>query len=177
MENNPDQRPPAKRVSDSFTTMSELVMPNDTNPMNNLMGGNMLRWMDIACAICAGKHTGSAVVTASVDNVAFGSAIKMGEVITLEASVTRAFNTSLEIFVEVFAASMQGTNPRKTHSAYFTFVALNKDNGKPVPSPDVIPLTEIEQQRYNSAMRRRELRLVLAGRMKPEDATHLKEIF
>lgn len=173
----PSKKPAAKRVSESFTTMSELVMPNDTNPQNNLMGGNMLRWMDIACAICAGKHTGRAVVTASVDNVAFGSAIKNGEVITLEASVTRAFNTSLEIFVEVFAASMQGTNPRKTHSAYFTFVALDKDNGKPVPAPDVIPLNEIEQQRYDSAMRRRELRLVLAGRMKPEEATHLREIF
>ena len=171
------ERPAAKRVSESLTTMTELVMPNDTNPMNNLMGGNMLRWMDIACAICAGKHTGRAVVTASVDNVAFGSVIKVGEVITLEASVTRGFNTSIEVFVEVFAASMQGTNPRKTHSAYFTFVALDKDNGKPVPAPDVIPLTEIEQQRYDSAMRRRELRLVLAGRLKPEEAVHLKEIF
>lgn len=177
MPQSKDQRPPAKRVSDSFTTMCELVMPNDTNPMNNLMGGNMLRWMDIACAICAGKHSGRAVVTASVDNVAFGSAIKVGEVITLEASVTRGFNTSLEVFVEVFAASMQGTNPRKTHSAYFTFVALNKDNGRPVPTPDVLPLTEIEQQRYESAIRRRELRLVLAGRMKPEEAVHIKEIF
>lgn len=166
-----------KKVSDSFTTMSELVMPNDTNPQNNLMGGNMLRWMDIACAICAGKHCARPVVTASVDNVAFGSAIRNGEVITLEARVTRAFTTSLEIFVEVFAATMQGTNPRKTHSAYFTFVALDKDNGKPVAVHPVIPLTEIEQQRYDSAMRRRELRLVLAGRMKPEQATHLRELF
>ncbi|MEM9836303.1 MAG: acyl-CoA thioesterase [Bacteroidota bacterium] len=171
------ERPPAKKVSESSTTMSELVMPNDTNPQNNLMGGNMLRWMDIACAICAGKHTGRAVVTASVDNVAFGSAIRNGEVITLEASVTRAFTTSVEVFVEVFAASMQGTNPRRTHSAYFTFVALDKDNGTPTTVPEVIPLTEIEQQRYDSAMRRRELRLVLAGRMKPEDAVHIKELF
>ncbi|MEL6140179.1 MAG: acyl-CoA thioesterase [Bacteroidota bacterium] len=171
------KRPPAKKVSESVTTMSELVMPNDTNPQNNLMGGNMLRWMDIACAICAGKHCGKAVVTASVDNVAFGSVIRNGEVITIEASVTRAFNTSVEIFAEVFAASMQGTNPRRTHSAYFTFVALDKENGKPTLVPEVIPLTEIEQQRFDSAMRRRELRLVLAGRMKPEEAVHLKELF
>lgn len=171
------EKPAGKKVADSFTTMSELVMPNDTNPQNNLMGGNMLRWMDIACAICAGRHCAKPVVTASVDNVAFGSAIRNGEVITLEASVTRAFNTSVEVFVEVFAATMQGTNPRRTHSAYFTFVALDKDNGIPVPCPAVIPLNEIEQQRYNSAMRRRELRLILAGRMKPAEATHLKELF
>ncbi|WP_116124765.1 acyl-CoA thioesterase [Lewinella sp. IMCC34183] len=170
-------RPPAKRVAESFTTMSELVMPNDTNPQDNLMGGNMLRWMDICCAICAGKHCARPVVTASVDNVAFNSAIRNGEVITLEASVTRAFNTSIEVYVEVFAASMQGTDPRRTHHAYFTFVALNKDNGSPVEVPQLLPLTEIEQQRYEAAMNRRELRLVLAGRMKPENAPRLKELF
>jgi acyl-CoA hydrolase len=157
--------------------MSELVMPNDTNPQNNLMGGNLLRWMDIACAICAGKHTNRPVVTASVDNVAFGSPIRNGEVVTLEATVTRAFNTSLEIYVEATAATMQGQNPRRTHHAYFTFVALDKDNGSPVAIPEVIPLTEIEEQRFAGAMRRRELRLVLAGRMKPDQASHLKELF
>ena len=171
------ERPAPKKVSESFTTMSELVMPNDTNPQNNLMGGNMLRWMDICCAICAGKHCARPIVTASVDNVAFGSAIRNGEVITLEASVTRAFNTSVEVYVEVFAASMQGTHPRRTHNAYFTFVALDKDNGKPTQVPEVLPLTEIEEQRYAGALRRRELRLVLAGRMKPEEAGNLREIF
>lgn len=166
-----------KRVSDSFTTMSELVMPNDTNPQDNLMGGNMLRWMDVCCAICAGKHCARPVVTASVDNVAFRSAIKNGEVVTLEASVTRAFNTSIEVYVEVFAATMQGTHPRRTHHAYFTFVALDKDNGSPTRVPALLPLTEIEQQRYEAAARRRELRLVLAGRMKPEEAGGLRELF
>ncbi len=170
-------RPTPKRVAESFTTMSELVMPNDTNPQDNLMGGNMLRWMDICCAICAGKHCARPVVTASVDNVAFNSAIRNGEVITLEASVTRAFNTSIEVFVEVFAATMQGTHPRRTHHAYFTFVALDKDNGSPVAVPELIPLTETEAQRYEAALRRRELRLVLAGRLQPQDAAHLQELF
>ena len=170
-------RPAPKRVADSFTTMSELVMPNDTNPQDNLMGGNMLRWMDICCAICAGKHCARPVVTASVDNVAFQSPIRNGEVITLEASVTRAFTTSIEVYVEVFAAAMQGTHPRRTHHAYFTFVALDKDNGSPVPVPELLPLTEIEQQRYAAALRRRELRLVLAGRMKPSEASQLQELF
>ncbi|WP_183494552.1 acyl-CoA thioesterase [Neolewinella aquimaris] len=157
--------------------MSELVMPNDTNPQGNLMGGNMLRWMDICCAICAGKHCAKPVVTASVDNVAFQSAIKNGEVITLEANVTRAFNTSIEVYVEVFAATMQGTHPRRTHHAFFTFVALDRDNGSPVPVPELLPLTDIEQQRYEAALNRRELRLVLAGRLKPEQAGQLQELF
>ncbi|WP_371930947.1 acyl-CoA thioesterase [Lewinella sp. JB7] len=157
--------------------MSELVMPNDTNPQGNLMGGNMLRWMDICCAICAGKHCARPVVTASVDNVAFKSAIKNGEVITLEANVTRAFNTSIEVYVEVFAATMQGTHPRRTHHAFFTFVALDRDNGSPVPVPELIPLTEVEHQRYAAALNRRELRLVLAGRLKPDEAGQLQELF
>ncbi len=168
---------PSKKVADSRTIMSELVMPNDTNPQNNLMGGNMLRWMDIACAICAGKHSARPVVTASVDNVAFGEPIRNGEVVTLEATVTRAFNTSLEVYVEATAATMQGANPRRTHHAYFTFVALDKDNGSPAPVPPVVPLSEIEDQRFEAALRRRELRLVLAGRMKPAEAKHLRDIF
>lgn len=170
-------RPAPKKIDESRTIMSELVMPNDTNPQNNLMGGNMLRWMDIACAICAGKHCAKPVVTASVDNVAFGSPIRNGEVVTLEATVTRAFNTSLEIYVQATAATMQGMNPRRTHHAYFTFVALDKENGTPVPIPEVVPLSEIEEQRFAAALRRRELRLVLAGRMKPEAAENLKELF
>lgn len=171
------KRPIPKKTAESRTIMSQLVMPNDTNPQNNLMGGNMLRWMDIACAICAGKHCAKPVVTASVDNVAFGSPIRNGEVVTLEATVTRAFNTSLEIYVQATAATMQGLNPRRTHHAYFTFVALDKDNGSPTPVPEVVPLSEIEEQRYDAAMRRREVRLLLAGRLKPESATHLRKLF
>jgi acyl-CoA hydrolase len=166
-----------KKTEDSRTIMSQLVMPNDTNPQDNLMGGNMLRWMDICCAICAGKHCAKPVVTASVDNVAFGSPIRNGEVVTLEATVTRAFNTSLEIYVQATAATMQGENPRRTHSAYFTFVALDKDNGSPTSVPTLVPLTEIEEQRFGAALRRRELRLVMAGRMKPAEATNLRELF
>lgn len=168
---------PAKKTDESRTIMTQLVMPNDTNPQNNLMGGNMLRWMDICCAVCAGKHTERAVVTASVDNVSFGSPIGNGEVLTLEATVTRAFRTSLEVYVEARAATMQGANPRRTHHAYFTFVALDKENGSPTEVPPIVPLTESEEQRYAAALRRRELRLVLAGRMRPEEAENLREIF
>lgn len=166
-----------KRVAESRTVMTEMVMPNDTNPMGNLMGGNLLRWMDIACGICAGKHCEAHVVTASVDHVSFQRPIRVGEVITLEASVTRAFHTSVEIFVEVFANDIKGGNARRCNHAYYTFVALDEENGKPVEVPAVLPLTEIEQQRYDAAPRRREVRLVLSGRMKPEQATEIKNLF
>ena len=111
-----EQRP--KKVSESHTTMTQMVMPNDTNPMGNLMGGNLLRWMDIASAICAGKHCEAHVVTASVDHVSFEKPIRMGEIVTLEASVTRAFRTSVEIIVEVFAANIKGHEPRRCNHAY-----------------------------------------------------------
>lgn len=166
-----------KKVIDSKTVMTELVMPNDTNSMDNLMGGNLMRWMDIVSAICAGKHCEAYVVTASVDHVSFTNPIRNGDVITLEATVTRAFRTSLEIYVEVFASDVKGLNSRKSNHAYFTFVALDDVNGKPIPVPPVLPLTEIEQQRYESAERRRELRLVLSGRMKPAQATNLIHFF
>ena len=166
-----------KRVSESRSVMTEMVMPNDTNPMDNLMGGNLLRWMDVVCGICAGKHCEAHVVTASVDHVSFTKPIKVGDVITLEASITRAFRTSVEVYVEVFAADIKGQNPRRCNHAYFTFVALDDEKKLPIPVPPLIPLTEIEQQRYDSATRRRELRLVLSGRMKPSEARAIKTFF
>jgi acyl-CoA hydrolase len=166
-----------KKVSESKSVMTEMIMPNDTNPMGNLMGGNLLRWMDIVCGICAGKHCEAHVVTASVDHVSFTKPIKVGDVITLEATVTRAFRTSLEVHVEVFAADIKGQSPRRCNHAYYTFVALDDEKKCPIPVPPIIPLTEIEQQRYDSASRRRELRLVLSGRMKPEEATAIKTLF
>ena len=166
-----------KRVSDSRSVMTEMVMPNDTNPMGNLMGGNLLRWMDIVSGICAGKHCEAHVVTASVDHVSFQKPIKVGEIVTLEATVTRAFNSSVEVYVEVFAADIKGKNPRRCNHAYYTFVGINETTGKPIPIPDVIPLTEIEQTRYESAPRRREVRLILSGRMKAENAKYLKSFF
>jgi acyl-CoA hydrolase len=166
----------SKRVSESRTVMTEMVMPNDTNPMGNLMGGNLLRWMDIASGICAGKHCEAHVVTASVDHVSFQKPIKVGDIVALEATVTRAFRTSVEIYVEVFANDIKGGNARRCNHAYYTFVGL-ADEGKPIPVPPVLPLTEIEQQRYDSAPRRREVRLILSGRIKPEEATEIRSLF
>ena len=157
--------------------MTEMVMPNDTNPLGNLMGGNLMRWMDVVASICAGKHCEAHVVTASVDHVSFHKPIPLGEIVTLNAKVTRAFNTSVEIYVEVFVSDIKGGNPRKSNHAYFTFVALDDATKKPIKVPAVIPLTSEEEQLFESAARRREVRLVLGGRMKPTEATELKTYF
>ena len=167
----------AKKVSDSRTVMTELIMPNDTNPMGNLMGGYLMRWMDIVCAICAGKHCEAHVVTAAVDHISFQSPIALGDVITLEASVTRAFSTSVEVFVEVFANDVKGQQPRRCNHAYFTFVALDDKKKQPVPVPPVLPLSSEEENLFESALRRREMRLILAGRIKPKDATEIRKFF
>jgi acyl-CoA hydrolase len=167
----------AKKVADSKTVMTELIMPNDTNPMGNLMGGFLMRWMDIVAAICAGKHCEAHVVTASVDHISFSKPIFLGDVITLEASVTRAFNTSVEIYVEVFANDIKGHQPRRCNHAYFTFVALDDARKKPVPVPHVIPLSSEEQTLFESAARRREVRLVLAGKLQPSEALEVRKLF
>ena len=166
-----------KRVSESETIMTEMIMPNDTNPLGNLMGGNMLRWMDIAGGICAGKHCGAHVATVSVDHVSFKKAIPLGDVITIKASVTRAFTTSLEIYVEVFTSNIKGGNHRHSNDAYFTFVAIDCDTHRPIDVPPVLPVTLEEQRQYKGALRRREMRLILNGRLQPQDATELKSLF
>ncbi len=167
----------AKKVSESKTIMTEMIMPNDTNPIGNLMGGNLMRWMDIAAGICAGKHCERHVVTASVDHVSFQKPIGLGDVITIEASVTRAFTTSVEVYVEVFAANIKGKNSRRCNHAYFTFVALDDDKKKPTHVPAVIPLTREEQKLFDDGQKRRELRLLLSGRIKPEEASEIRSLF
>ena len=166
-----------KKVSESRSIMTEMIMPNDTNPLGNLMGGNLMRWMDIIGGICAGKHCEAHVVTASVGNVSFQQPIRLGDVITLEATVTRAFNTSVEVYVQVYAANVKGKDNRRCNDAYFSFVALEDDSKKPTKVPKVVPLTREEEELYAGAMRRREIRLIQGGRLKPEDATEVKNYF
>ncbi len=165
-----------KTPSLSVTTMNELVLPNDTNTLNNLMGGRLLHWMDIVAAIAAQKHSGKIVVTASVDSVSFGKSIKLGDVVTLEAKVTRSFKTSMEIHIAVHAENIPSGEKFKSNEAYYTFVALDR-NGHPVAVPELIPETDEERKRFEGALRRRQLRLILAGKMKPHDATELKALF
>lgn len=171
------QQPESRPVSYSRTQMTELVMPNDTNPLGHLMGGNLMRWMDIAASICAARHCGAHAVTASVDNVSFAKPIHLGDVITIKASITRAFTTSVEIYLEVFTTSSFGADLEKSNHAYFTFVALDARTSKPKKVPQVVPETDEEKALYAGALRRREVRLVLAGRLRPEEAVGLKALF
>src|SRR5580698_3644138 len=165
-----------KSPKESHTIMNELVLPNDTNTMNNLMGGRLLHWMDIAAAISAQKHCNRIVVTASVDNVSFKHSIKLGDVITIEAKVSRAFSTSLEVRLDVWAENIPSGSRIKSNEAYYTFVALDQ-NGRTIPIPELIPETPEETELFNGALRRRQLRLILAGKMKADDATELKALF
>ena len=165
-----------KKVQDSYVIMTELVLPNDTNTLHNLMGGRMMHWMDIVSAIAAQKHSNRIVVTASVDNVSFSESIKLGNVVTLEAKVTRAFNSSMEVHIVVYAEDIPSGKKVKSNQAFFTFVAVDQ-LGNPIDVPDAIPETEEELRFYDGALRRRQLRLVLAGRMKPSEANELRSIF
>ena len=168
--------PKQKRVQDSYVIMTELVLPNDTNTLHNLMGGRMMHWMDIVSAIAAQRHSNRIVVTASVDNVSFTEGIKLGNVVTLEAQVTRAFNSSMEVHIVVYAEDIPSGKKVKSNQAFFTFVAVDQ-LGNPIDVPGAIPETPEEIELYEGALRRRQLRLVLAGRMKPSEANELKSIF
>ncbi|MFH6982537.1 acyl-CoA thioesterase [Marinoscillum luteum] len=165
-----------KHCRESFVTMTEMVLPNDTNTLNNLMGGRLMHWMDIVSAIAAQRHSNRIVVTASVDNISFSKAIQLGNVVTLNAFVTRAFNSSMEVYIEVTAEDVPSGRKIETNKAFFTFVAVDQ-MGKPIDVPEIEPETAEEQELYEGALRRRQLRLVLGKRMKPEDANELKSIF
>lgn len=151
-----------KKPSESITRMTEMVLPNDTNVLGNLMGGRLMHFMDIAAAIAAGRHSNRVVVTASVDSVEFKSPIALGEVITLVARVTRAFNTSMEVLIDVFAENPMTGNRRHCNTAFLTFVAVDQA-GNSLPVNKLEPETPYEKALYEGAMRRRELRLSMAA--------------
>jgi acyl-CoA hydrolase len=166
----------SKFPKESYIEMTEIVLPNDTNTFNNLMGGRLLHWMDIAAAISAQKHSNQLVVTASVDSVSFKEPIKLGDVVTIKAYVSRAFNTSMEVYLEVFAQNIPRNEIIKSNDAFYTFVAIDS-RGKPIKVPNITPDSEDEKQKYDGALRRRQLRLILGGKMKPNDAEELKSLF
>jgi acyl-CoA hydrolase len=165
-----------KNPSDSLIIMTELVLPNDTNLFGNLMGGRLMYWMDIAAALSAGKHCNAPVVTASVDNISFESPIKLGNVVHIEAKVTRAFNTSMEVHLNVWGEDLTHQYRYKSNQAYYTFVALDP-NRKPRTVPPLVPATEDDIKLFDGALRRRQLRLILGGKMHPNDAAELKALF
>ena len=165
-----------KKAKESLVVMTELVLPNDTNTFGNLMGGRLMYWMDIAAALAAMKHCGAPVVTASVDNISFENPIKLGNVVHIEASLTRSFNTSMEVHLNVWGEDAIQQYKYKSNEAYYTFVSLDP-NGKPRKVNQVVPESEDENKLFEGALRRRQLRLILGGKMKPEHAEELKALF
>lgn len=165
-----------KFPSESHTILTDLVLPSETNPLNNLFGGELLARMDRAASIAARRHSRRITVTASVNHVAFNRAIPLGSVVTVEAKVSRAFTSSMEIFIDVWIEDRESGNRTKANEAIYTFVAVD-EMGNPVPVPPIEPQTEEEKARYDAALRRKQLSLVLAGKMKPNDATELKALF
>ena len=166
----------SKKASDSVTIATELVLPNHTNTLGNLMGGNLLYWMDATAAICAHRHAEEVTVTASVNHVAFNHPIKLGDFVTLEAKVSRAFKSSMEIYIDVMVDDIETNEKIKCNEAIYTFVAIDSDGNK-VTVPELIPETETEKERFEGALRRRQLALILAGKMDPSEATELKKLF
>jgi acyl-CoA hydrolase len=147
-----------KKVSESIVTMTELVLPNYTNQLGNLLGGQLMHWIDICAALASAKHSQRVCVTASVDRIDFHHPIKLGNVVTLIASVNRAFRTSMEVGVSVFAEShIEGTRIL-TNTAYLTFVSVD-ETGKPVDTNEIVPETDDEKRRFEEALQRRKNRL------------------
>lgn len=166
----------AKTPKESRTIMTDLVLPSETNPLNNLFGGELLARMDRAASISARRHSRRVTVTASVNHVAFNRAIPLGSVVTVEACVSRAFKSSMEIYIDVWIEDRENGHKSKANEAIYTFVAVD-DTGKPVTVPGIIPETDLEKERFEAALRRKQLSLVLAGKMKAKDATELKALF
>ena len=166
----------AKFPSESLTILTDLVLPSETNPLNNLFGGELLARMDRAASIAARRHSRRITVTASVNHVAFNRAIPLGSVVTVEAKVSRAFSSSMEIYIDVWIEDRESGSKTKANEAIYTFVAVD-ETGRPVEVPQITPETEEEKSRYDAALRRKQLSLVLAGKMNPQDATELKALF
>jgi acyl-CoA hydrolase len=165
-----------KHPSESLTILTDLVLPSETNALHSLFGGELLARMDRAACIAAGRHSYQICVTASVNHVAFNKSIALGSVVIVEAKVSRAFKTSMEIYLDVWVEDRKSGERTKANEAIYTFVAVD-ETGKPVEVTELIPETELEKERYIGALRRKQLSLVLAGKMNPHDATELKALF
>ena len=165
MNDNHQKAHSARPVRDSKSEMAEIVLPNDANPLNALLGGRLMHWIDLAGAMAAHRHCRQYVVTASIDHLDFLVPVKVGELVILRSSVNRAFHTSMEVGVKVWVENYRSEQNKHVSSAYLTFVAVDT-TGHRIPVPPVIPETEEEKRRYEDAGRRRELRHSEAARRK-----------
>ncbi len=165
-----------KKASESLTVMTNIVLPNETNSLRNLFGGELLAKMDRCASISAARHCARRVVTASVNHVSFKHPIPEAGIVVLESKVSRAFSTSMEIYVDVWLDDVINNRKIHTNEGIYTFVAVDEYN-KPVPIPQVEPETDLEKERFAAAFRRKELSLILSGRMKPLESVELKKLF
>ncbi len=166
----------AKRPSDSRTIMTDMVLPSETNPLNNLFGGELLARMDRAASIAARRHSRRITVTASVNHVAFNRSVPLGSVVTVEAAISRTFRTSMEVYIDVWMEDRISGERAKANEAIYTFVAVD-ETGKPTEVPGLTPETPLEKERFDGALRRKQLSLVLAGKLQPAEATELRALF
>lgn len=166
----------SKFPKDSISTSTKVVLPNDTNTLGKLFGGSLLAWIDEIGAVAAHRHSGRVAVTASINNVSFNKPVDLGAIVTLSAKVSRAFNSSMEVIIDVFVEDRITGELTTSNQAILTFVAVDQ-NGRAINVPEITPETEEEQKRFDAALRRRQLSLVLAGRLKPAEATELKALF
>lgn len=150
----------SKKVKESQVQMVELVLPNDTNMLGNLLGGKLMHWIDIAAALAASRHCNNVAVTAAVDNLQFHKPIKLGDIIRLKASVNRAFKTSMEVGVKVEVENIKFGEVFHSNSAYLTFVNVDRDTNRPIPVPEIVPETDEEKRRFDEALKRRNQRVL-----------------
>ena len=166
----------SKTPNESLTILTDVVLPGETNPLNNLFGGELLARMDRACSIAARRHSRRIVVTASVNHVSFAKAVPVGSVVTIEAKVSRAFKSSMEVYVDVWIEDRESGLKSRANEGIYTFVAVD-ETGTPVPVPQITPETKLEQERFDGALRRKQLSLILSGKMEANSATELKALF
>ncbi|MGY5352349.1 acyl-CoA thioesterase [Wenyingzhuangia sp. IMCC45533] len=166
----------SKTSSASLAIATDIILPSDTNALNGLFGGELLARVDRICCIAAQRHSNSICVTVSVNNVSFEKVIPLGSMMTIEAKVSRSFSSSMEVIADVYLEDLNSGERTKVNEAIYTFVAVD-NNGKPKKVPQIIAETELEKRRFANALRRRQLSLVVAGKLKPNDATELKALF
>jgi len=159
----PSRSTGARPVAASKVEMTEIVFPNDANPLGNMMGGRVMQWIDICAAVAAGRHARTPVVTASVDQIDFHWPIPVGSVVVLLASVNYTGRTSMEVGVKVFREDRQSSQRTHVVSAYLTFVSLDRQTGRPQPVPAVVPETPEERRRFAEGEARRKARLQVRG--------------